>query len=212
MAKDKVAFAFTILSGPNAGLTCGGWRVWTHAEDTFITTKDLGGVWKASLHGEVAWRVALTKEHATSAESVLPRKHDRAVWKFAPTPFINGRRLAFAIGVTRGALLPMSLSAKELHIPVEDRWDALTVAYVWMTEPGVRLNEENHQLVGGPLRLESGRQVWVSADMEPWKGPPESKPVSAALVVLTPEKNAVRAPGFLLRGVYLREHSDGEQE
>lgn len=33
----RIRFAFRLADGPAAGLSCGGWRVWTHGESTYIT-------------------------------------------------------------------------------------------------------------------------------------------------------------------------------
>jgi len=195
-------FSFEITSGPNAGLRCGGWRVWTRKEDTYITTAELGPKWKASLHGDVAWQVAITRENAASPDRLLPVGHDRAPWKFTPPPFIDGRRLAFAIAVSRGALRPdPPVEGDEHTIIAEDRWDLVTVAQVWMTEPGAALGIEPSL---GPLALASGRQVWVAGaweEVEPMD--PEPVPVSAMIEPMWPEKHGVTAPGYMVRGVHL---------
>jgi hypothetical protein len=136
MGGKKLRFFFEIVSGPNAGLRCGGWRVLTRKEDTYITTADLGSKWKASLHGDVAWQVAITSENAASSGRLLPAGHDRAPWKFTPPPFVNGRRMAFCIAVSRGALRPdPPVEGDEHRFIVEDRWDMVTTAQVWMKRP-----------------------------------------------------------------------------
>jgi hypothetical protein len=161
----RLRYAFAITQGPNAGLRCGGWRIWTSGEDTYITAKSVGGLWKASLHGDVSWRVAVTAENERSANPVLVDGHRNAPWVFAPTPFHRGQRLAFAVVLTRGSLVPEPVDPKETVVEVDDRWDRLTGIYIRMTETGVLL-ERTHLVIGGPLALTSGRQVWVTAHSE----------------------------------------------
>ncbi len=167
MAREVVRFAFTVAEGPGAGLTCGGWRLWTSNEDTYLTAKPFGHVWKVSLYGDAAWRLAVTAEHARSPDPVWSGA-DRAPWRFEPPPFADGERLVFAVCVARGALRPQPLDPAESHIRVEDRWDRVTVACVRMTEPGRRL-EGHSRAVAGPLPLASGRAVWLTAGSGRWR-------------------------------------------
>ncbi|MCW2587282.1 MAG: UDP-N-acetylmuramoyl-tripeptide--D-alanyl-D-alanine ligase [Frankiales bacterium] len=48
--RHRVRFAFTIPDGAHAGLTNGGWRLWVRGEDTYLTNRAFGDVWKLSLH------------------------------------------------------------------------------------------------------------------------------------------------------------------
>lgn len=202
MLKQVLRFAFTILDGPNADLTSGSWRLWVHGEDTYLTPKGLGNIWKVSLHADVAWRIAVTREHMESERPVWPKSEDRAPWKFDPTPFVNGCRKAFAIATTRSSLLPQAPSPHDIHITVEDRWDRITVAYVWMTEPDVELLAS--RIIGQPLTLASGRKVWLSAESEAMPGGEEEpQAVSAMLEPMLPESHGVPVPGYLVRGVHL---------
>jgi hypothetical protein len=202
MSQRRVRFAFEILKGPNAGLRSGGWRVWTNNEDTYIAASTFGGVWKGSLHGDVAWRWAMDKRHVQSGLApTVPSGHDRAPWVWEPTPFANGVRLAFAIAVTRGAMLDRPADPKNQHrIVVEDRWDLLTLAKIWMTEPGVDLPIES--LIEEPMQLSSGRRVWITAGWEELEGG-EAEPRCAGAIVepYTPGVQDVRAPGLLVRGL-----------
>ena len=85
---NRLRYAFAITRGPNAGLGCGGWRIWTHNEDTYITAKSVGDKWKASLHADASWRVAITIEHEQSGnDPILPGAHRNAPWEFTPTEF-----------------------------------------------------------------------------------------------------------------------------
>jgi hypothetical protein len=201
VAKQKTRFAFAITTGPNAGLACPGWRVWTSREDTYITATSVGSMWKASLHGEESWRIALTAENERSESPMLPGGHRNAPWEFEPTTFDGGHRLAFAVAVARGAFRPEAVPANEVVIPVEDRWDQLPIAYIRMTEPGVHLATEQ-QLVGGPLPLASGRQVWITAGSEQIvAGEPGPVPAGSMIKPLVPARDEVAAPGLIVVAV-----------
>ena len=204
MSRHRVRFAFEITEGPNAGLRSSGWRVWTNNEDTYITASTFGQVWKGSLHGDVAWRWAMDKNHVQSGRApTLPKGHDRAPWTWEPTPFVNGVRLAFAIAVTRGAMLDRPADPKDQHrIVVEDRWDQLTLAKIWMTEPGVDLPID--PLLDQPMELSSGRRVWITAGWEELSdGEPEPLCAGAIVEPYTPGVQDVRAPRLFVRGLRL---------
>lgn len=201
MPRQLIRFAFTVPTTESVGLTNAGWRVRVRGEDTYITAKTLKDTWKASLHGDVAWQVAVTKDHARLPNSVLPPGHDRVFWRFDPTPFVDGERLAFAVAVARGALRPAELNPRETHIAVEDRWDRLAVAYVYMTEAGVD-PKPRARLVGGPLALSSGRRVWVYAGSEEVPATePQPPPAGALIRTLVPGEHDVSAPGMLVVGL-----------
>jgi len=166
-----------------------------------ITATSVGSMWKASLHGDDSWRIALTAENERSKNPMLPGGHKDAPWQFEPTTFDAGHRLAFAVAVARAAFRAEAVPANEVVIPVEDRWDRLPIAYVRMTEPGVQLMTEQ-QLVGGPLPLASGRQVWVTAGSEviaPVE--PEPVPVGSMIRPLAPVEDEVAAPGLIVVAV-----------
>lgn len=202
MTKTAVRFAFTIDAGPNVNMTSGGWRVWVNREDTYIAASHLGGIWKASLHGDTSWRIAVTKEHLAT-ENPVYRGPERAPWNFNPTPFVRGVRFAFAVVITRPAMRPGVLDDKAVHIPVRDRWDEVTIAYVFMTEPDIALSTSRH-VIGGPLILESGRRVWVAWGREPVPPKePEAVPAGSMIEPMWPEKHGVGAPAFVLRGLHV---------
>jgi hypothetical protein len=197
----RLRYAFAITAGPNAGLSIGGWRIWTRNEDTYTTAKQFGGIWKASLHADKSWRVAMTREHQHSGKvPVLTDGHRNAPWEFAPTAFEDGGRLASVIATFRNALIPQHLDSRDFVVEVADRWDRLTAIYVWMTEPGVTFTASN--IIGGPLPLSSGRQVWVTFGDE-YINPTDPEPTPAGVIIepQTPEKDGVTAPGFLIRGL-----------
>lgn len=205
MARQRLRFAFKITEGPNAGLGCGGWRVWTHGEDTYVTSTSFGDKLKVSLHGEEAWQVAYTTEHARGTGSLVPAGMGRVVWTFDPTPFEEGRRRAFAVGVTRGSLRPIddTRKADDDTIVVEDRWDMITVAQIWITEPEVALPDGVPSLAG-PLPLRSGRRVWVTPLWEETSPQdPEPIPDSALVQFIRPEEVDVPCPGFIVVGANL---------
>lgn len=201
MAKAKARFAFAITAGPNAGMACSGWRVWTSREDTYITATSVGSMWKASLHGDESWRIALTAENERSDSPMLPGGHKNAPWEFERTSFVDGHRLAFAVAAARDAFRPEVVPANETVIPVEDRWDRLPIAYIRMTEPGVQLATDQLH-VGGPLPLASGRQVWITAGSEQ-VAPSEPEPVPAGSMIkpLVPAVDGVAAPGLMVVAV-----------
>lgn len=199
MARERLRFAFTIPEGPNAGLTCNGWRLWVSGEDTYIAAVSLQGSWKVSLHADEAWQLAVTKEELAKVRPVYAGR-ERAPWRFRPTPFVDGRRLAFVIAVCRSALLPGRLVERERHIAVADRWDQLTMAYVWMSEPEVEVH--GARPVGGPLPLASGRRVWVTAHTQRLESGEAEPPAVASMVEpMWPPEHDVAAPGIMLRGV-----------
>lgn len=202
MPKQPLRFTFAITTGPRAVLTTGGWRLWVRGDDTYIADKATGALWKTSLHGDVAWRLAATQEAMAGDAPPIPPGMDRALWKFDPPPFVNGGRLAFFIAATRGCMRPGRLDSREVVIEVEDRWDQLTHAMVWMTEPTVVL--VHPRVVGGPLQLASGRKVWLTADVQALPPcDPEPIPASSMIEPMWPEKHGVPCPGIIIRGVHL---------
>ncbi|MDR7188273.1 hypothetical protein J2Y46_001089 [Microbacterium sp. BE35] len=203
MAKSpRIRFAFRITSGPHTGLTVGQFVVWCHGEDTYIADAGVTS-WKTSLHGEVAWRTAETKESNLSPDARLPAGVDRAPWKYAPPEFVDGHRRAFVIGAYRSALGHWPVPARYETIEVADRWDELTKANVWMTQPGFDVPAPPDR-VGPTLELTNGVRVWVGRGREELEASdPEPVPVSAILEPQVPGVHDVTAPGILIRGVHL---------
>ncbi|WUA08674.1 hypothetical protein OG225_02710 [Nocardia sp. NBC_01377] len=198
-SRNRLRFAFTIREGQHAGWTSGSWRVWVNKEDTYIAAASIGGIWKASLHGDVAWRIAQTSENARSENPIIDPSIGRNLWEFDPVPFEDGGRMAFAIAPLRASYLPREIDTKDVHIAVEDRWDQIAVAYVWMTEPGIDFDADRR--VGGPLTLTSGRRVWVSAGTEQVDQLEEYDIVGSMIEPTIPGKHDVAAPGFVVRGL-----------
>lgn len=198
--KQTIRFAFTIRDGGRKYWTSGSWRLWVHKEDTYIASAGLSSTWKTSLHGDDSWRIAITSEHANSDNPVIDPIIGRSAWEFAPTEFKRGRRLAFVIAPMRATYLPplAGIKTDEYHIGVNDSWDEVTVAYIWMTEPGVDLDEP--RIVGEPLNLASGRRVWLSAGVEQLEQPMEPDVAGTMLEPLLPERHGVPAPGLIVRG------------
>lgn len=167
-------------------------------EDTYITAVSVGAIWKASLHSDAAWRIAMTSEHARSPSPVMDPAIGRKMWEFEPVPFENGMRMAFAIAPLRGSYAPAELDPTEIHVGVNDSWDEITVVYLWMTEPGIELEPE--RLIGGPLSLASGRQVWITAGTEHMSQKEEHDNIGSLIEPQIPGQHGVRAPGFFVRG------------
>lgn len=204
MAKQILRFSFSIDAGPNSGLLCGGWRVWCTGEDTYITAKSLNGTWKTSLHGDEAWRTAVTAENMHSEFPVFTPGEDRAPWKYEVPTFNDGKRLAFVVAVARSAMLPGQKDQKEVQIATQDAWNVIQLARIWMTEPGVSL--EGLDVIGEPLSLKSGRRVWLDtvAEIVPgWSTSPESPAVGSMVEVITPESHGSLSPGLLVKGIQL---------
>lgn len=199
MARRPFRFAFRIVSGPCAGHGSVGWRLWVHDESVYLTAKSLDGTWKVSLHGDVAWRLAVTSEHLKTSHAPVWRGSDRAPWKFEPPDFVDGRRLCFVVAATRAAMLP-SADTDDFDVVVEDRWDQLTSVFVWMTDPGIGFNEVG--LIAGPFPLASGRRVWVTQERQKLPlAQPHSDIVGVLVEPLWPDHDNVTAPGLLLKGL-----------
>lgn len=185
-----------------------GW-VSTNKDDTYIAPAGLGGKWNCSLHRDVAWRWAVTTEELTSPNPVW-RSQDRAPWKFEPTPFVDGVRLAFVNCTFRHAPLPLPLDPRDEQIRVNDRWDQVTQARIWMSEPHIELSDD--RLIADPLLLDSGRHVWVKAATEALpEGKPEPLAVGSMLEPAVPGVLDVLAPGVFHRGVHFSETNAAKQ-
>jgi len=197
-------FAFVL---PDAGLALGGWRVYTSESDIMIGAKGLTSM-KVTLHDETRssaerpWRFAYTSEHMRGTNPVWPRDKDRAVYKFRPTPFVDGIRRTFAIAAPRGGLRKEPCGAKEHQIIVPDQWDTMGVAMILTTEPGVEPTGWN-LAIHDPLTLANGRHVWVACShqkVEPID--PERPPDNNLIRVLSPDQDDdVTCPGFIVPGL-----------
>jgi hypothetical protein len=70
-----------------------------------------------------------------------------------------------------------------------------------MTETGVLL-ERTHLVIGGPLALTSGRQVWVTAHSEHIEAvEPQPLPAGTMIEPVSPDSHGVAAPGFWIKPV-----------
>jgi hypothetical protein len=99
-------------------------------------------------------------------------------------------------------LAPNGTAAWGTTVPVEDRWDRITLAGLYMTEPGVDLDVSD-TMIGGPLPLASGRRVWLTTRQEAFDGQEEHDIISSMIMPLSPEADKVPAPTLLLVGVRL---------
>lgn len=203
MPRERIRFCFSIPDGVNAGLSCVGWRVWTNRDDIYITSKGLGGKWKVSLHGDDVWRMAATKEFIEAGGDFGITDRDAAKFEFEVVPMpADGKRMTFVILVPRSALISRPVPSKEICIPFEDRWDQCTKATVWTIEAGVDADFDPAQVVGGPLSLASGRQVWVEWGVERHdEVDPVPPPAGSMLAPLFPPRDDVACPGFVINGV-----------
>jgi len=123
-------------------------------------------------------------------------------WIFTPTPFENGVCKAFAIAVTRAALLPQPADPSELVFAVEDRWDRLVTLFLEVTLNGVDL-ETTRRVITEPLPLDDGRRLWLTLGSEPLPGDPEPQAAGSMISPMSPETGDVAFPGVIVRGVRL---------
>lgn len=197
-------FAFRITEGPNKGLGGGSWRVWSHGDDVYVAGAALANIVKVSLHASGRWRVAYTVEHMASDDPLWPRDADRAAWKFEAPPFVDGVQEAFVVAVARGAARPSDVDEREQVVSIEDRWDRLTGVQVVVTEPSVDVTPER-LVFPQPLQLKNGRLVWLLSFYQdvPLQDP-APVPAAQAVRVLTPGRNDVSCPGYLLVGVNIQ--------
>jgi len=199
----RLRFCFRMTATDGVELSCGGWRLWTHGEDTYLTSKSLDGSWKVSLHRDAWWASAITGENSRRPDSVLPEGHERTMARYTPTQFIDGRRTVFAIGAFRHAMLPEMQDPREVRLEVPDRWDRLTLALVRMTERGISPSPE-WTVVGNPLPLTSGRRVWLTHSIEEIPSIDEEPPAVGRMAELVqPETHDVASPGWLIKGVHI---------
>lgn len=199
----RASIGFKIENGVNAGLAHGSWAINTHGEDTYIWV--VKGVLKVSLHGDAAWQVAYTSEHVASGRAPAWPGEGRTVFPLTPTPFdVHGRRMVLLIAVQRDAMLSHPLPRCDAVISVQDKWDEITVACLWMTEPGVVL-EPTERVVAGPLPLRSGRNIWVSQRTDVWT-PPERPDLPCVGAIVEPtdwSADGPLAPLLLVRGFHV---------
>jgi hypothetical protein len=202
VSRAVIRFAFALTTEDGETHSGGHFRIWCNKDDTYIAERGTGALWKTSLHGDAAWRTAETAESFTSDRPMLNGSPDRAPWKYTPTPFVGGRRLAYVIACTRGAMMPEQVKASYSIIPVADRWDQLTKANVWMSEANITPDDEGR--IGPRLSLQSGRSVWVTPAVE-YIPPiePEPTPATTLLRPMIPGKDDVRYPGVIVVGVHL---------
>lgn len=191
-----------IVEGPNLGLGAGSWRLWVHHDDIYLAGAQLADTVKVSLHSSGRWRVAYTAEHVNQ-ERPLWTGPDRAAWKFASTPFVDGVQEAFVIAAARASCKASTPDPRETIVPIADRWDRICGVRVVVTEPEVVVAPDR-LVFPTPLRLSNGRLVWLLA-FEQHVPATEPEPVPAAQVirVMTPETDDVSCPGYLLIGANL---------
>jgi hypothetical protein len=200
--RPRWRFAFQIVDGENAGLGTGSWRIWTHADDIYISAANLGQTIKASLHSTGDWRVAYTSEHMRGPAPLWPTDRSRAPWRFAATPFVDGIQHAFVIASFRNALRRVTPGPRETIVSVADRWDVLTGVRLDVTEPDASPPPAQSLVFDVPLALRNGNRVWLSVFQDPCEPVPfEPIPQSSLIEVLTPERDDVECPGFMIKGL-----------
>jgi len=132
--KQRWRFSLQITEGPNAGLGAGPWRLWVHRDDIYLAAAGQVDTIKVSLHHSGKWRVAYTTEHMSNDRPLWNKTTDRAPWKFAAPPFVEGVQEAFVVATVRAALRPVESDGRDAVVPVVDRWDRLTGVRVIVTQ------------------------------------------------------------------------------
>ncbi|WP_148576203.1 hypothetical protein [Nocardioides caldifontis] len=107
----------------------------------------------------------------------------------------------FAIGVFRNCLLENRRVEKEAVAVVPDRWDALTVVNVLMTE-GDQPPRDWDLVTTDSLPLSNGHHIWLGSNVEQIDaGEPEPAPDGNIIQIRDPDDHDVACPGFLLRPI-----------
>lgn len=105
----------------------------------------------------------------------------------------------FAIGVFRNCLLMNRRVEREAAAIVPDRWDALTVVNVLMTERA-QPPPDWSLVTTDSLTLSNGRHIWLGSNVEQIDaGEPEPPPDGNVIEIRDPDEHQVACPGFLLR-------------
>ncbi|QIK65616.1 hypothetical protein G7072_04035 [Nocardioides sp. HDW12B] len=198
--RQRYRFCLRIVEGANAGLGAGSWRLWVHKNDVYVAAAEQADTIKASLHESGRWRVAYTSEHMAQ-DKPLWRSADRAAWKFDAPPVVDGVQSAFVIATVRAALTPCQVDARETVVALDDRWDRLTGVEVVITEPHIAFDSDR-LVFPTPLPLTNGRLVWLTTFHQTIRATtPEPAPAGQMVRVLTPSRDAVSCPGYLIVGV-----------
>lgn len=183
-------------------MTSGPWVLWVHGEDIYVAPRDLGGVIKASLH-EKKWQVAYTKEHMRHPHPLAPEglPQGRIVHEFEPQAFRGTSQWIFAIGVLPSALVLRALDPRVIHALASDRPNRATVLKLYVTDPGLPL-EVPRIIPPSPLKLRSGRGIWLAATEEEVSEPGISQwgPPISSMVGFVDAKSGL-PPGFVQVGV-----------
>ena len=109
----------------------------------------------------------------------------------------------FAVGVFRNCLRPNPRAAKEAVVEVPDRWDALTVVNLLMTDDAGPPRDWD-LVTSESLTLANGRRIWLVSNVEQIDhGEPEPVPDGNIIEIRDPDEHDVACPGFLLRPFFL---------
>lgn len=175
--------------------------MWVHKDEIYVAGADLVNTVKVSLHQSGRWRVGYTAEHMSGDNPLWPSTGDRAAWKFDAPPFVDGVQEAFVVAVVRSAARPGTVDEREQVVPIEDQWNRLTGVQIVVTEADVSVAGER-LVFPEPLTLKNGRRVWLLSFYEDLPArEPEPVPAGQVVRVLTPEKDGVSCPGYLLVGM-----------
>jgi hypothetical protein len=160
---------FGVFDG--ADLRAATWRCWSpHGkEDVYLSCRELGSVFKTSLHESGQWHVAYDNNFFTrNVREEDKSEKGRFITKWAaPQPIAPGVQLAFRIITSCSSVCtPYTNVANIIQLPKPAEGTALEID-ILIVEPTVKLIPEwpgkdnmNTSLVGS-FQLPSGRTVWI---------------------------------------------------
>lgn len=160
---------FGIVDG--AGLRAATWKCWSpHGkEDVYLLCRELGGVFKTSLHESGKWHIAYEKtfyDEKVRQEDKSEKGRFIYTWD-APQPIDQGVQLAYRIITPSGSVCtPYKDVPNIIQLPKPSEGRALEID-ILIIDPTVKLIPEwpgkdnmGTSLVGS-FQLPSGKTVWV---------------------------------------------------
>lgn len=160
---------FGVFDG--AGLRAATWKCWSpHGkEDVYLSCRELGGVFKTSLHESGEWHIAYdNKFFDEKVRQEDKSEKGRFIYKWnVPPPIAPGVRLAFRIITPSGSVCtPHKDVPSIIQLPKPAEGKALEIDLL-IVEPTVKLvpdwpgKDNMNTLLVGSFQLPSRRTVWV---------------------------------------------------
>ncbi len=151
------------------------WRVWADRKkgDVYISARDLGGHFKASLHASGKCRAAFTAEHMARPRPLIPPDRDRAVMRWTlPAPLAPSVVQAFTIIVPSEDLgAPLGADDGLVQWTPAPPGGEVTFFTIALLAAGVRCSNWPGKNTGselvGRIGLENGDTVWVVSNTRP---------------------------------------------